>query len=122
VLAISFAAGRETFIPSSNFLPAAQRFGFMPAIDRWVIAQAAALAAQSPGRRLAVNLAANTIAEPGLVAYITQRSPTPARTPPISSSRSPSSAMPRRSANACASSGHRSPSTSSARASRASPI
>ncbi len=59
-------------IAPGAFLPAAQRFGFMPAIDHWVIAQAATLAAASPGQRLAVNLAAHTITEPGLVSYITQ--------------------------------------------------
>ncbi len=60
------AAGGDLISPG-DFLPAARRFGFMPAIDRWVISQATALAAQTHGRRLAVNLAANTIAEPGLV-------------------------------------------------------
>ncbi len=58
------AAGGDLISPG-DFLPAG--FGFMPAIDRWVISQATALAAQTHGRRLAVNLAANTIAEPGLV-------------------------------------------------------
>ena len=53
-----------------RFLPAAARFGLMAEIDRWVIAQAAALAGARPGRRLAVNLAARTIAESGLVAFI----------------------------------------------------
>ncbi len=58
-------------VPPNRFLPAAARFGYMPQIDRWVIAQAARLTAEQPGRCLAVNLAANTIAEPGLVAFIT---------------------------------------------------
>ena len=35
-------------IAPMRFLPAAARFGFMPAIDRWVIAQAAALAGALP--------------------------------------------------------------------------
>jgi diguanylate cyclase (GGDEF)-like protein len=64
-LLIRMLAADGKLIAPGDFLPAAQRFGVMPAIDRWVIAQAAALAAASPGRRLAVNLAANTIAEPG---------------------------------------------------------
>ncbi len=58
-------------VSPNRFLPAAARFGYMPQIDRWVIAQAARLAAEQPGRCLTVNLAANTIAEPGLVAFIT---------------------------------------------------
>ncbi len=70
-LLIRMRAEEGQLVPPARFLPAAARFGYMPAIDRWVIAQAAELAAAEPGRRLAVNLAANTIAEPGLVAYIT---------------------------------------------------
>ena len=58
-------------VQPGRFLPAAQRFGFMPAIDRWVIAQTAQLASALPGRTLAINLAANTLSEPGLVRYIT---------------------------------------------------
>jgi diguanylate cyclase (GGDEF)-like protein/PAS domain S-box-containing protein len=57
-------------IAPMRFLPAAVRFGFMPRIDRWVIAQAAELAGACPGRGLAVNLASTTIAERGLVAFI----------------------------------------------------
>ena len=71
-LLIRMLAADGELIAPGDFLPAARRFGFMPAIDRWVISQAAALAAASRGRRLAVNLAANTIAEPTLVPYITQ--------------------------------------------------
>ncbi len=57
-------------IAPMRFLPAAARFGLMPEIDRWVITQAAALAGARPGQHLAVNLAARTIAESGLVAFI----------------------------------------------------
>ena len=60
-------------IAPGRFLHAAARFGYMPAIDHWVIAQAAQLAGAAPGRRLTVNLAAKTIAEPGLVAYVTEQ-------------------------------------------------
>ncbi len=70
-LLIRMTAEDGELVPPNRFLPAAARFGYMPQIDRWVITQAARLAAEEPGRCLAVNLAANTIAEPGLVAFIT---------------------------------------------------
>ena len=60
-------------ISPDRFLHAAARFGYMPAIDRWVIAQATRMAAATPGRGLAVNLASKTISEPGLIAYITKQ-------------------------------------------------
>ena len=69
-LLIRMRAADGQLVPPGRFLHAAAHFGYMPAIDRWVIAQAAQLAGAAPGRRLAVNLAANTISEPGLVAYV----------------------------------------------------
>jgi diguanylate cyclase (GGDEF)-like protein/PAS domain S-box-containing protein len=69
-LLIRMRAEDGTLIAPADFLPAAERFGQLPAIDRWVIARAAGLACEQPGRCLAVNLAAKTIAEPGLVGYI----------------------------------------------------
>jgi diguanylate cyclase (GGDEF)-like protein/PAS domain S-box-containing protein len=70
-LLIRMSAPDGKLVPPGRFLHAAARFGYMPAIDRWVISQAAALANSAPGRCLAVNLAATTIAEPGLASYIT---------------------------------------------------
>jgi len=70
-LLIRMRAADGQLIPPGRFLHAAARFGYMPAIDRWVIARAAQLAGATPGRPLAINLAANTISEPGLVAYVT---------------------------------------------------
>ncbi|HWD69396.1 MAG TPA: bifunctional diguanylate cyclase/phosphodiesterase [Solirubrobacteraceae bacterium] len=43
------------------FIPAAERFGLMPAIDRWVIARALILAAE--GARLSINLSAQTLTD-----------------------------------------------------------
>lgn len=43
------------------FIPAAERFGLMPAIDRWVIARALMLAAE--GARLSINLSAQTLTD-----------------------------------------------------------
>ena len=51
-------------IPPGAFIPAAERYGLMPQIDRYVIDRAAALA--SCGRRVHVNLSARTIAQRGL--------------------------------------------------------
>ncbi|MGO9753813.1 MAG: putative bifunctional diguanylate cyclase/phosphodiesterase [Solirubrobacteraceae bacterium] len=70
-LLIRMCATDGELVPPGRFLHAATRFGYMPTIDRWVISEAAQLAGVTPGRCLAVNLAATTIAEPGLVAYIT---------------------------------------------------
>jgi len=69
-LLIRMTAENGELVPPNRFLPAAAHFGYMPRIDRWVIAQAAHLAARHPGQCLAVNLAANTLAEAGLVAFI----------------------------------------------------
>jgi diguanylate cyclase (GGDEF)-like protein len=43
------------------FIPAAERFGLMPAIDRWVVARALSLAAE--GARLSINLSAQTLTD-----------------------------------------------------------
>ncbi len=72
-LLIRMQADDGQLILPDRFLHAAARFGYMPAIDRWVIAKAAQMVAATPGRRLAVNLAAKTIGEPGLIAYITNQ-------------------------------------------------
>lgn len=64
-----------TWIPPMAFIPAAERYGLMPRVDRWVIAQAcrelAALRAQ--GRRLPVcmiNLSGASVSDPSLADYI----------------------------------------------------
>ncbi len=62
-------------IPPGRFIPAAERYGMMPLIDRWVIdATCAQIAAwQAEGRtvpRLHVNLSGLTLADPGLEEYI----------------------------------------------------
>jgi EAL domain-containing protein (putative c-di-GMP-specific phosphodiesterase class I) len=48
-------------VPPAAFIPAAERYGLMPQIDRYVIDRAAALA--SRGRNVHVNLSATTIAQ-----------------------------------------------------------
>ncbi len=62
-------------IPPSRFIPAAERYGMMPLIDRWVIDAVCAVIArtQKAGRvppRVHVNLSGLTLADPGLTDYI----------------------------------------------------
>ncbi len=64
-----------SIIPPGRFIPAAERYGMMPLIDRWVIdATCAQIAAwQADGLtapRLHVNLSGLTLADPGLEEYI----------------------------------------------------
>ncbi len=72
-LLIRMRSDSGQLIAPHRFLAPASRFGYMPAVDRWVIKQAAKLSGISPGRRLTVNLAAKTIAEPGLVDFIIEQ-------------------------------------------------
>lgn len=52
------------------FLPAAERFGLMPALDRWITARAIALVAASPGRQLFVNLSGTSLGDRTLLGEI----------------------------------------------------
>jgi PAS domain S-box-containing protein len=55
-------------IPPGSFLPVAERFGLIGEIDRWVIRQAARLAAT--GQRVEANLSADSVADSGLLRLI----------------------------------------------------
>jgi PAS domain S-box-containing protein len=57
-------------VPPGEFLPAAERFGFIGAVDAWVIDQAVQHAAA--GHRVEVNLSAKTISDVGSVERIEQ--------------------------------------------------
>jgi PAS domain S-box-containing protein len=59
----------ELIMPG-EFLPPAERFGLAPAIDRWVIAQAAEIARE---RRVEVNLSAQSIGDPALPDFVEAR-------------------------------------------------
>jgi EAL domain-containing protein (putative c-di-GMP-specific phosphodiesterase class I) len=52
------------------FLPAAERFGLMPSLDRWVVSRAVGILARSPGRRLFVNLSGTSLGDRGLLSEI----------------------------------------------------
>lgn len=57
------------------FLPAAERYGMMPQLDRWVVGEAIAhfdqlhVSGQAPGR-CSINLAASTLEDDGLAEYV----------------------------------------------------
>ena len=77
----------EMVLPGS-FLPVAEQYGLIGEIDRWVIAQAARLAA-SGGRVIEVNLSAASIGTPDLLPFIERQLAATAPTRPTWSSRSP---------------------------------
>lgn len=69
-----------TLVPPMAFLPAAERYNLMPAIDRWVIGAALAtigeyLHQQQDQRRLMcnINLSGASLGEPGLQKYIDEQ-------------------------------------------------
>jgi diguanylate cyclase (GGDEF)-like protein/PAS domain S-box-containing protein len=52
------------------FLVAAERFGLMTALDRWVVTHAIALLSATPGRRLFVNLSGTSLGDRALLSEI----------------------------------------------------
>jgi diguanylate cyclase (GGDEF)-like protein len=62
-------------VPPGAFLPAAERYGMMPSLDRWVIGEAIAnfdrlhVDGRAPGR-CSINLAASTLEDEGLADYV----------------------------------------------------
>jgi len=58
----------QTVIHPGAFLPVAEEFGLVSEIDRWVIAQAAELAAT--GRPVELNVSGRSITDPGLIEHI----------------------------------------------------
>jgi PAS domain S-box-containing protein len=66
---VKVRGGAELLAPA-DFLPAAERFDLIQVIDEWVIDRAIDLAAV--GHRVAVNVSAKTISDPGLVDRIEQ--------------------------------------------------
>ncbi len=60
----------EGVLAPGAFLPAAEEFGFIADIDRWVIAQSAELAAS--GAAVELNISAASLADPGLIEFIAE--------------------------------------------------
>jgi PAS domain S-box-containing protein len=66
-LLVRMHAEDGTLVMPGEFLPPAERFQLAPLIDRWVIGEAARLAA---GRRVEVNLSGQSVGEASLVEYV----------------------------------------------------
>ena len=63
--------GRDgEIIPPGEFLPAAEKYGLIAEIDRWVVGQSIELAAQ--GRTVECNLSAASLESPGMLSFIEQ--------------------------------------------------
>ena len=67
-----------TIVPPMAFIPAAERYGFMPALDRFVIGEAleflqALPASQRALTQLSINLSGTTINEGRLLSFITEK-------------------------------------------------
>jgi EAL domain-containing protein (putative c-di-GMP-specific phosphodiesterase class I) len=61
-------------VPPMAFLPAAERYGLMPALDRWVIGTALAwLAGQPRAAGLFLNLSGQSLAEDGFLDFVVER-------------------------------------------------
>lgn len=65
----------QILVPS-NFIPAAERFGFMPALDRWVIAKSLQTLAQQQGYAelidtCSINLSGPSLNDDGLLEFVT---------------------------------------------------
>ncbi|KUM44456.1 putative bifunctional diguanylate cyclase/phosphodiesterase [Pseudomonas sp. EpS/L25] len=63
-------------IAPGAFIPAAERYGLMPDLDRWVIAATLARFAELPAGlldTLAINLSGHSLGEPGLAAFVKQQ-------------------------------------------------
>ena len=69
--------------PPSTFIPAAERYGLMAAIDRWVVDRVLKIAAQSPEDegQFAINLSGQSLCERGMLDYIVERIETSGVTP-----------------------------------------
>jgi len=62
-----------SIVPPSAFIPSAERFGLMPAIDRWIIDHAFSYLARQPNDArpcLSINLSGASISEEGFLGYI----------------------------------------------------
>ncbi|NWG87927.1 MAG: EAL domain-containing protein [Hydrogenophilaceae bacterium] len=66
----------DKLIPPGAFMPAAERFNLMPAVDRWVIRHALAWAGSEVGRQythIAINLSGASVANPDLYDFIVEQ-------------------------------------------------
>ena len=59
-----------SLVPPCDFIPAAERYGLMAEIDRWVIGQSFALLADRPATRININLSGISLNDAGLADFI----------------------------------------------------
>ncbi|MGH7901104.1 MAG: EAL domain-containing protein, partial [Thermodesulfobacteriota bacterium] len=59
--------GNNCTIQPKAFLPAAERFGFMSKIDRWVVEKARSLLSDVNGLRLFLNLSGSSLRDQSLL-------------------------------------------------------
>ena len=73
---VRLADGDGTLLQPSAFIPAAERYGLMDAIDRWVVSRALArlgvLRRRDPGLRFALNLSGNSLNDERLLDFLEQ--------------------------------------------------
>jgi len=70
-----------TLVSPAAFLPAAEKFGLMPSLDRWVVGQAITLLTADPARKFFVNLSGMSLGEVSLLDEI-ERLVVESRLPP----------------------------------------
>ena len=63
----------DTLIMPDSFLPLAERYGLMPAIDRWVVEAVLDVLSIFPGVRIFANLSAASVGDEGLLAHVETR-------------------------------------------------
>jgi diguanylate cyclase (GGDEF)-like protein/PAS domain S-box-containing protein len=61
-----------TLQPPALFIPAAERYGLMGEVDRWVVRNAFQFLAQHPHMHLAINLSGRSLQDESFASYITQ--------------------------------------------------
>ncbi len=70
-LLLRMSRRKDEIVLPGSFLPIAEKYGLVGEIDRWVVAQAIPLAAG--GRRVQVNLSAESVGDPELLSLIKQQ-------------------------------------------------
>ena len=74
---IRMADARGSLVQPDAFIPTAERYGLMPAVDRWVIEHAfralADAGAAAAGMRLSINLSGLSLVEEGMLDFIRER-------------------------------------------------
>lgn len=70
---IRLREGPDDLITPDVFLPAAERFGLMPSIDRWVVDRVIDLLVKSPAVEVFVNLSGTSLGHESLLSHIEER-------------------------------------------------